>query len=144
MVYHTYNVNLNWVTDRIGEISSPELLDTIDVATPPQFPKGVEGVWSPEHFFTAAVNSCFMTTFLAIAENSKLEFKKFNCKAEGKLEKIDGRYMMTEILLKPSLIIVNATEKEKAERILIKSEQACLISNSITSKVLLEPEILFA
>ncbi len=144
MVYHTYNVNLNWVADRIGEISSPELLDTIDVATPPQFPKGVEGVWSPEHFFTAAVNSCFMTTFLAIAENSKLEFKKFNCKAEGKLEKIDGRYIMTEILLKPSLIIVNATDKEKAERILIKSEQACLISNSITSKVLLEPEILFA
>lgn len=144
MVYHTYNVNLNWVADRIGEISSPELLDTIDVATPPQFPKGVEGVWSPEHFFTAAVNSCFMTTFLAIAENSKLEFKKFNCKSEGKLEKIDGRYMMTEILLKPSLIIINSTDKEKAERILIKSEQSCLISNSITSKVLLEPEILFA
>ncbi|MBK7637117.1 MAG: OsmC family protein [Saprospiraceae bacterium] len=141
MESHIYNVHLNWIADRIGEVSSPELLDAIDVATPPQFPKGVDGVWSPEHFFTAAVNSCFMTTFLAVAENSKLEFKKFHCSAEGKLEKVDGKYLMTEVLLKPELLITNEADREKAERILIKSEQACLISNSITSKVFLQPEI---
>ena len=137
MESHIYNVHLNWIADRIGEVSSPELLDAIDVATPPQFPKGVDGVWSPEHFFTAAVNSCFMTTFLAVAENSKLEFKKFHCSAEGKLEKVDGKYLMTEVLLKPELLITNEADREKA----IKSEQACLISNSITSKVFLQPEI---
>ena len=141
MESHIYNVHLNWIADRIGEVSSPELLDAIDVATPPQFPKGVDGVWSPEHFFTAAVNSCFMTTFLAVAENSKLEFVRFNCHAEGKLEKVDGKYLMTEVLLKPELLITNEADREKAERILIKSEQACLISNSITSKVFLQPEI---
>jgi len=53
---------------------SSELDESLDVATPPQFPKGIERVWSPEHLFTAAVNSCLMTTFLSIAENSKLEF----------------------------------------------------------------------
>jgi organic hydroperoxide reductase OsmC/OhrA len=52
-------------------MSSPELNNKIEVATPPQFPKGVQGIWSPEHLFTAPVNSCFMTTFLAIAENSR-------------------------------------------------------------------------
>lgn len=141
MESHIYNVNLNWVADRIGEVSSPELLVQIDVATPPQFPNGVEGVWSPEHFFTAAVNSCFMTTFLAIAENSKLEFTDFKCFAEGKLEKQEGKYLMTEIVLRPELTIVNESDKEKAERILIKSESACLISNSIKSKVTLVTKI---
>jgi len=141
MESHIYNVNLNWVADRIGEVSSPELLTQIDVATPPQFPNGVEGVWSPEHFFTAAVNSCFMTTFLAIAENSKLEFTDFKCFAEGKLEKQDGKYLMTEIVLRPELTIINDSDKEKAERILIKSESACLISNSIKSKVSLVTKI---
>lgn len=141
MESHTYNVNLNWVADRIGEVSSPELLVQIDVATPPQFPNGVEGVWSPEHFFTAAVNSCFMTTFLAVAENSKLEFTDFKCFAEGKLEKQEGKYLMTEIVLRPELTIVNESDKEKAERILIKSESACLISNSIKSKVTLVTKI---
>jgi len=139
---HEYKVNLIWKTERIGEISSPELNSKIEVATPPQFPNGVEGIWSPEHFFTAAVNSCFMTTFLAIAENSKLEFLEFNCGAIGKLEQIDNKFMMTEVELSPTLKISKLADKEKAERVLAKSEKACLISNSITSKVLLKINII--
>ena len=57
---HYYNVNLAWTADRKGEISSPELNDNVEVATPPQFNKGMEGIWSPEHLLTAAVNSCLM------------------------------------------------------------------------------------
>jgi len=38
---HYFNVNLNWLTDRKGEISSPELNDKIEIATPPPFPKGI-------------------------------------------------------------------------------------------------------
>ena len=81
-----YQVDLEWKENKIGEISSPILNDKISVATPPQFTGGVEGIWSPEHLFTAAVNSCFMTTFLAIAEKSRLSFKAFTCQAKGKLE----------------------------------------------------------
>jgi len=76
-VEHNYEVDVNWVKDRIGILYSPELNDEVQVATPPQFPKGIDKVWSPEHLFVAAVNSCLMTTFLSIAENSKLEFEKF-------------------------------------------------------------------
>lgn len=139
---HHYNVNLKWNADRIGEVSSPELNSKIEVATPPQFPKGVEGIWSPEHFFTAAVNSCFMTTFLAIAENSRLEFKEFNCDASGILEQVDGKYLMTEVVLNPTLVITKIEDKEKALRVLDKSEKACLISNSINSKVSLNPTVI--
>ncbi len=52
--------------------SSPVLNTKIEVATPPEFPKGIAGIWSPEHLLVAAVSSCLMTTFLAVAENSKL------------------------------------------------------------------------
>src|ERR1035437_7619969 len=141
MEAHYYNVNLNWVADRKGEISSPELNNKIEVATPPQFPKGIEGVWSPEHLLTAAVSSCFMTTFLSIAENSRLEFISFNCSAKGKLEQVEGKFLMTEILLEPVLIITKEADKEKAERILQKSEAACLISNSVKAKVTMIPTI---
>jgi peroxiredoxin-like protein len=135
MEAHYYNVNLNWLADRKGEIFSPELNEKFVIATPPQFPKGIEGIWSPEHLLTAAVSSCFMTTFLAIAENFKLEFKNFSCAAKGKLEQVDGKFLMTEILLEPVLQIVHEADKEKAEKVLQKSEVACLISNSIKSKV---------
>ena len=139
---HQYNVNLKWNAERVGEVSSPELNSKIEVATPPQFPKGVEGIWSPEHFFTAAVNSCFMTTFLAIAENFRLEFKEFNCNAVGILDQVDGKYLMTEVVLNPTLVITKEEDKEKALRVLDKSEKACLISNSITSKVSLNPTVI--
>ena len=86
---------------------------------------------------TASVVSCFMTTFLSIAENSKLEFTSFDCPAKGKLEQIEGKFLMTEIILEPTLVSTKESDKDRAERILQKSEAACLISNSIKSKVTL-------
>jgi len=132
-----YQVDLEWKESKIGEISSPVLDDTIKVATPPEFPGGIEGIWSPEHLFTAAVNSCFMTTFLAIAEKSRLSFKAFTCQAKGKLELVEKTFKMTEVNLYPVLTLENIEDQEKANKVLVKSENACLISNSIMSKVIL-------
>jgi len=82
-----------------------------------------------------------MTTFLAIAESSKLEFKSFNCKAKGKLDQVDGKFLMTEIILEPTVVLVNEKDKDRALRVLEKSEKACLISNSIKSEVIMKPTI---
>jgi peroxiredoxin-like protein len=141
-VEHIYEVGLSWVNNRLGLLNSPELDDEVSVATPPQFPKGMEKIWSPEHLFTAAVNSCLMTTFLAIAENSKLEFESFTSKAFGKLEMVDNKYIMSEVTLMPQLTITKEEDRERALRILQKSEAACLISNSIKSEIKFMPEIL--
>lgn len=138
---HSYETNLTWLENRKGIISSPVLSQSIEVATPPEFPKGMPDIWSPEHFFVAAVSSCLMTTFLAIAENSKLDFSKFTCRAIGKLEKIDGKFIVSEIKLNPVVVIKNEEQKERALKVLEMSEKACLISNSIKSKILFEPEI---
>lgn len=140
-ITHNYEVSVNWETARMGTLSTPDLDSTIEVATPPQFPNGMENIWSPEHLFVAAVNSCLMTTFLSIADNSKLKFSHFNSKASGKLEMVDGKYMMSEVTLMPELTIVNEEDRQKAERILQKSEVACLISNSVKSKIIFQPAI---
>lgn len=141
---HHYEVKLNWESERKGLMSSPVLTSNIEVATPPEFPKGVPGIWSPEHLLVAAVNSCLMTTFLAIAENSKFDFINFESKADGKLEKVDGKLMISEIVLAPVLTLSKEADKEKALRILQKSEAACLISNSIKSTIVFTPEIKIA
>ena len=144
MEEHIYTVDLQWKEDRKGEISSPELDTNIEVATPPEFPKGMPGIWSPEHLYTAAVNSCFMTTFLAIAENSRLEFKSLSCPAKGKLSKLEGKFVMSQIILEPVLTILNEEDREKAEKILVKAEKACLITNSIKAEVILKPQVKLA
>ena len=136
---HNYEVNLQWNNDRKGTLSSPVLPNQIEVATPPDFPKGMAGIWSPEHLFVAAVNSCLMTTFLAIAENSKIEFISFESNAVGIVDKVDGKYAVTEIILKPKLVIPPSQHTDRAKRVIEMSEKACLISNSIKTKITLEP-----
>ncbi len=139
---HQYEVNVEWTKDRKGTISSPVLTQQIEVATPPDFPKGEPNIWSPEHLFVAAVNSCLMNTFFAIAENSDFKYISFKSNAVGKVEKIDGNYLMTEILLKPVLTIADAADSEKAQRVIEMSEKNCLISSSIKSNIILETEII--
>ena len=146
MEAHYYNVNVNWSSDRKGVMCSPELSkeagSCIEVATPPEFPGGIPGIWSPEHLFTAAVSSCLMTTFLAIAENSNLEFSQFSCGSKGKLDRVDGKFQITEVILEPKVTIRHDKDRERTERILQKSEAACLISNSIRSSIVMHAEII--
>ena len=149
METHYYNVDIRWSRDRKGMMCSPDIAKVItpdraciEIATPPEFPKGIPGIWSPEHLFTASVSSCLMTTFLAIAENSRLEFTEFSCKSKGKLEKVEGKFTMTEVTLVPYITISQEKDREKAQRVIKKSEEACLISNSIKSKVIVSPVIM--
>ncbi|MFC2175589.1 OsmC family protein [Bacteroidota bacterium] len=141
MENHLYNVALTWKEGRVGVLSSPELPTKIEVATPPEFDKGVPGIWSPEHLFTASVLSCYMTTFLAISEYSKLEFSDFNCSAEGVLSQEEGKFKMTEITLKPVLVIEDEAKRDRALRVLDKAEKACLITNSINTVVHLDATV---
>ncbi len=138
---HLYEVDLNWVKDRAGVLFSPDFNDETTVVTPPQFPGGIPGYWSPEHLFTAAINSCLMTTFLAIAEKSGLVFSAFSSRAYGKLDDSGGKLLMTQVTLKPVVVVENEAHVEKARKVLQKSEVACLISNSVRSEVIFEPEV---
>lgn len=138
---HLYNVRVSWKEGKVGELISEELNEKIKVATPPQFPGGVEGIWSPEHLFTAAVSSCFMTSFTAIAEYSKFEFESLDVESSGVMSKVDGKFLISKVILKPVLSIRDESHIKKAHRLLEKAEQICLISRSIKSEIELHPQV---
>jgi peroxiredoxin-like protein len=138
---HKYQVDLQWNEGRIGTLRSPALDDEIEVATPPDFDGGVEGFWSPEHLFLSSVSSCFMTTFTAIAEYSKLAFEDLQVKAIAKLGKVDGKFAVTEITLQPELLIEDEKYADKARRIMEKAEEACLITRSIKTDIIFDPTV---
>ncbi|MDZ7682794.1 MAG: OsmC family protein [Fodinibius sp.] len=138
---HEYNVDLQWKEGRVGTLRSPDLDEEIEVATPPDFDGGVEGIWSPEHLFLSSVSSCFMTTFVAIAEYSKLDFEDLQVAAVAKLGKKDGKFLVSEITLKPELVIENEKYTDKARRIMEKAEEACLITRSIKTEIIFDPTV---
>lgn len=138
---HLYHVKVRWEEGKTGELSSQELNETIKVATPPQFPGGVEGIWSPEHLFTAAVSSCFMTSFTAVAEYSTFEFESLDIESTGVMSKEDGKFVISKVILKPVLTIRDESQTKKAHRLLEKAEEICLISRSIKSEIELHPQV---
>lgn len=115
---YSYNVDLVWQEGRKGILKSDVLPETIMVATPPEFKSGESGIWSPEHLFVASVSSCFMTTFLAIAEKSRLEFTSFSCSANGILEKENDRFVISTITLHPKLIVNDEEMIAKGHKVL--------------------------
>ena len=140
---HFYEVSATWNEGRKGELSSPVLNKTIECATPPEFPNGEPGIWSPEHLYAAAISSCYLSTFLAIAENFKLEFLNFSCKTKCKLEVVEGKYQITEAEITPELLLKNPeNDLAKAIKVLEKSKAACLVTNSMKTSVSLNLQLL--
>jgi len=113
----------------------------VHFSAPPEF-GGEPGVWTPEHFLLAAVASCFIETFKAIARASKLDFQGIEVSVDGVVEKEAGGLRFTRITIQPALIIYDDAAEELALRVLSKCERNCLVVRSLSSSVELESKIL--
>jgi len=134
---YLYETDLEWLGKRTGRVKFEGMQDLV-VSAPPEF-SGEPGLWTPEHLLVAATASCLMTTFMAIAEISKLQVHSYKSKAIARLQKVpEEGYRFTEITLEPE-IEVDAEDLEKAERILAKAEKNCFISKSLRATVRVEP-----
>jgi len=134
---HTYSTAVEWTKEKRAALSSRGL-PTIEVATPPNFPGGHEGIWSPEHLFTAAAEVCLMTTFLSFADRANLDFLSYKSEADGILDKVEKSLLMTRIHIKPTITVANEADREEALKLIERAERYCLISNSVKSEVTIE------
>jgi peroxiredoxin-like protein len=137
---YRFHATTRWTTGARGIAEAEPSTPPIPFAAPPQF-QGEPGVWTPEHFFLAAIASCFATTFQAIARLSHFEPVGLELSAEGVLGKAEGGLQFTQITLRPALTIEREEDRERALRLLEKAERSCLISRSIKSQVTMEPEV---
>ena len=113
----------------------------LEVSTPPEF-GGPEGFLSPGDLFVASACTCYMTAFFTVAEGARLNYEDFTCRAEGTLEELERKgFQFTKIDLYPELTIGDEEEEEWAQRVLEMSKKNCLITNSVTSEVTLNPTI---
>ena len=138
-----FHVNASWVLGQHGTVEGDPAAKRIEFSAPPEF-QGEPGFWSPEHFLLAAVASCFVTTFRAIARISKFEPVSLDLSAEGIVEKGEGGFAFTQIILKPRLMIHQESERERGLRLLEKTEHSCLISRSLKATVTMEANVAVA
>ncbi len=131
---YLYRASAIWTMRRRGIASAEDVPRTINFSSPPEF-QGEPGLWTPEHLLVASVATCFLATFRAVAENSKLQVVRLEVEAEGVLEKQEGGFRFTRVVVRPRLTIADAADQERAQRLLEKAERACLISRSLSSQV---------
>lgn len=136
---HIYRVHLAGGSGTYAVLTDAGLPE-LQTAPPADF-DGPGDAWSPEHLLLAAVESCFLFTFQAISRASKLVFTSLELVGEGIVDRKDGITRFSAIVLRPTLRLAAGNDRDRAMRILEKSEQTCLVSASLSTPVRLEPEI---
>ena len=95
----------------------------------------------PEAAFVAALSSCHMLTFLAIACKKQFVVDSYRDQAVGFLEKnAKGKLAVTRVILRPK-ITFGGTARPTAEQMTAFHERAhaeCFIANSVTTEVTVE------
>ena len=85
-----------------------------------------------------------MLTFLSLAQARGLTPAAYESEAEGLLENVEGKYRITEVSVRPRIVVESDTHLELARKTMEGVEAHCFISNSITSRVKLTPEFVVA
>jgi peroxiredoxin-like protein len=133
-----YETNVTWQGRRRGE-AQVSGLPSITTSAPPEF-DGEPGYWTPEHLFVAAVETCLMTTFFAVADKSKLNVISYRSVSIAKLDSVEGEGLrFTNLTVRPVIEVRRQEDRDKVARLLEKAERHCFVGNALRVRVQVEP-----
>ena len=136
---HHYTVHAR--AEATGDVDlDADRLPTLKTAPPVEF-DGPGDRWSPETLLCAAVADCFVLSFRAVARASKLEWQAVEASVEGRLDRVESKSRFTEIVVRATLRVPAGTDHQRAEKLMEKAEQVCLISNSLLAERRLESRV---
>ena len=126
--YKTYSRDHTWRFDNGVEVPA---------SAAPAYLGNAQRV-DPEAAFVAALSSCHMLTFLALASNKGFVVDSYEDSAIGHLEKnAGGKLAITRVELHPKIIYGGAKQPTPAdlEWLHDKAHRECFIANSVTTEV---------
>lgn len=130
--YPSYNRNHVW---RVGEHSE------IEASAAPEYRGDGERI-DPEEALVAALSSCHMLTFLAIAARKGMGVDAYEDEAEGQLTKgTNGKLWISRVILRPRVHFTEGTavSREQLDEMHHQSHDDCFIANSVKTEVTVEP-----
>ena len=125
---------------RDAELTKPAGLAAIPVSSLPAF-GGSGARWNPEDLLAGTLAHCHMLTFLALAAKARVAVRGYQDRAEARLVTEDRVSRVGEILLRPAIRVAPGTDPGKVRELFQKAHKYCVIANSITSTVVMEPEV---
>lgn len=130
-----YDTELEWSGGR-GSVSRSGDRPPLPAAPPEEFPGGDAAVWSPEHLYLAAIQSCTMLSFLAHCAHNGIEVVSYRAHTTGELTRRqeDRRYAFTGVQM-TVLAAVAGGHAGAARGLTAKAERDCFVSASTTAPV---------
>ncbi len=130
--YQTYSRDHDWTFEggiSVRASAAPDFLGNADLV-------------DPEEAFVAALSSCHMLTFLAVAAKKRFVVESYRDEAVGYLEKnSEGKLAMTRVVLRPEVRFGGdkLPAPDELEKIHDTAHHQCFIANSVTTEVSVEP-----
>lgn len=134
-IQFSFRVNAIQGENRMCNITTETVEEPIRCATPPEFPNGITGEWSPETFFLAAIAGCYVNTFQAFCDKFNLYPVSLECRTSGTVALVDGRYAFTEVIISPVVTLAEDRDEATALKVIEKTHRYCLITNSVKCPV---------
>lgn len=95
----------------------------------------------PEEAFVAALSSCHMLTFLAVAARKRFVVESYEDDAIGTMTKNEaGRLWLSRVVLRPRIVFGQRTpSSEELTRLHELAHANCFIANSVKTEVVVAP-----
>jgi organic hydroperoxide reductase OsmC/OhrA len=150
MSEHTFTASLSWkrTTPDFAYDSYDRGHDVVfgsgtslSMTAAPAF-KGDPRKVNPEEQLVAALSSCHMLTFLAIAARKRLIVDAYDDDAAGVLDKnAAGKLAVTRVTLRPRVVFSGdkIPSADDVRALHERSHGECFIANSVLTQVLIEP-----
>ena len=143
----TFPLLLRWSGNTLGpaysrnvELANPDHL-SIPVSSAPAY-AGDPNRWNPEDLLASALATCHLLTFLALASKARLEIRAYEDHAEATLATVDRISRVGAIRLRPTIRVAPGTSAANVVELFEKAHKYCIIANSISCEVIMEPRVI--
>ena len=106
--------------------------------------QGDPAVLNPEQLVVMAASSCQMLFFLHLASKARIDVVEYVDEASGVMPIDDEPVRLTEITLRPRIVIAGDASEERVQKLVHTAHEHCYIANSLKSEVTLEPQVEYA
>lgn len=145
---HTFTGRVTWVAG--GEDGSP-IGHAVAFDGRPPLALSAAPAWDgdatrlcPEELLTAAVASCLMLAFLAIARRRGLDVRAWEDAPVGTLAMAEKRMRITEVRLRPRITIGPGVDETVVPLLVAAARRGCFVSSSVSCDVVIEPTVVRA
>jgi peroxiredoxin-like protein len=140
MAEHVFHLKAHWPGGRndTGKIETKNLQTKVSI--PPEMDGPGIGT-NPDEMLLGAAATCYIITFAAMIERSKIEKIDLTMDSEGIVDVTNGVITYKKIIHRPVVTIKKDTPKNIStmlQKLAIKAENSCMISRALKGNVEVE------